>query len=144
MKLITRYTDYAIRALCYIAGHKDIVVSIPALVKKLEIPKPFLRKILQILNKKRILKSEKGKGGGFVLAKPADKIFLMDIIEIFQGPFKLNECLFKKSICPNVKICPLKQKIDEIEQYAILKLKPVTISKLILGSNYGKKKNNKN
>ena len=56
MKLITRDTDYAIRALCFIARFKKKIVSVSELVKVLKIPRPFLRKILQTLNKKRILK----------------------------------------------------------------------------------------
>ena len=57
MKLITRNTDYAIRALCFIARKKKQVVSVKELVSKLRIPKPFLRKISQRLNKERILVS---------------------------------------------------------------------------------------
>lgn len=131
MKLITRDTDYALRALCFIARHRKEIVSVRELVKKLKIPKPFLRKILQILNKKRILKSYKGKGGGFLLAVPASKIFLVDLIEIFQGPLRLNECFFKKMACPNTKTCGLKKKIDNIERYVIRELNSITLTSLL-------------
>jgi len=131
MKLITRDTDYAIRAICYIAGGKNKLTSVSELVKELKIPRPFLRKILQLLNKKRILRSYKGKDGGFLLARPANKIFLLDLIKIFQGTLKLNECLLKKIICPNTKICILKKKIDKIEKHLFLELKPITIDKLL-------------
>ena len=56
MKLITRDTDYAVRALVFIAKQKEEIVSVRDLVEKLKIPKPFLRKILQLLNKKGLLK----------------------------------------------------------------------------------------
>ena len=131
MKLITRDTDYALRALCFIARHRKEIVSVRELVKKLKIPKPFLRKILQILNKKRILKSYKGKGGGFLLGVPASKIFLVDLIEIFQGPLRLNECFFKKMACPNTKTCGLKKKIDNIERYVIRELNSITLTSLL-------------
>jgi len=100
LKLITRNTDYAIRALCYIATHKADVVSVKELVRCLKIPRPFLRKILQGLNKKGILRSYKGKGGGFVLAVGPEKIFIGDLIRIFQGPIKLQEHTFKKKFVP--------------------------------------------
>ncbi len=130
MKLITRDTDYALRALCFIARHRKEIVSVRELVKKLKIPKPFLRKILQILNKKRILKSYKGKGGGFLLAVPASKIFLVDLIEIFQGPLRLNECFFKRIACPNTKTCALRKKINNIERYVIRELRYITLASL--------------
>jgi Rrf2 family protein len=131
MKLITRDTDYAIRALHFIAKRKNQTVSVSELTKKLKLPRPFLRKILQILNKKRLLTSHKGKGGGFRLAIKPDKIFLADLIKIFQGTVKLNECILKKKICPHIKTCILKKRIDNIEKYVILELKSITLASLI-------------
>lgn len=131
MKLISRNTDYAVRAVCYIARQKEKVVSVTDLVRALNIPKPFLRKILQVLNRKAILVSYKGKGGGFQLAGSADKIFLLDLIEAFQGPFSLNECTFKKEICPNKKKCFLKKKIDLIENYVFSQLRSITVGSIL-------------
>jgi len=130
MKLITRDTDYAIRALGYIAGSQERVVSVSELVKELKIPRPFLRKNLQILDKKGILKSYKGKGGGFALAVPPDEISILGLIKIFQGPFKLNECFFKKHLCPNTKDCALKRKIDKIERYVLRELAAINLGYL--------------
>lgn len=133
MKLISRNMDYAIRAICYIARQKNEIISVAELVKALKMPRPFLRKILQVLNKKGLLVSHKGKGGGFQLGLPESKIFLLDIMEAFQGPFKLNECTFKKEICPNRKFCWLKNKVDLIEEMVFLELKTVTIKSILKG-----------
>ncbi|MEK6867744.1 MAG: Rrf2 family transcriptional regulator, partial [Nanoarchaeota archaeon] len=59
MRLITRNTDYAMKALCFIAQNNKKKETIPVheLARNLNIPKPFLRKILQVLNKKGLLKS---------------------------------------------------------------------------------------
>ena len=133
MKLISRNTDYAVRAVCYITRQKDKVVSVTDLVKALKIPKPFLRKILQTLNRKGILISSKGKGGGFMLGRPADRIYLLGLVEAFQGTFSLNECKFKKEICPNRRSCFLKKKIDEIERSVISELKAITIGSILKG-----------
>jgi DNA-binding IscR family transcriptional regulator len=62
---------------------------------------------------------------------PADKIFLLDLIKVFQGEFKLSECLFKKEVCPHTKICVLRRKIDKIEKYVIKELKSVSITYLL-------------
>ena len=131
MKLITRDTDYALRALCFIAKGKDKIISAAELVRKLKIPQSFLRKILQVLNRKKILKSYKGQGGGFLLAVPANKILLVDLIEIFQGPLRLNECFFKKMACPRKKTCALKKKIDTIERYVLKELDSITLASLL-------------
>jgi len=131
MKLITRNTDYALRSVCFIARHRERTISAAELVRELKIPRPFLRKIMQLLTKKRILKSSKGVGGGFVLAVSAEKIFLTDLIRIFQGPLNLNECFFKKMPCPNMKKCVLRKKIKKIEQYVFGELKTITVASLL-------------
>jgi Rrf2 family protein len=131
MKLITRDTDYAIRALCFIIKCKKKIVSVSDLVRELNVPRPFLRKILQILNKEGLLKSYKGRGGGFELLLSPRKIFLINLIKIFQGPLKLNECFFKKAPCPNTKHCRLKKKIDKIQRYVTSELKYISLSSLL-------------
>ena len=133
MRQITRNTDYAIRALCFIAQNNKEKQTIPVseLARNLNIPKPFLRKILQILNKGGLLKSYKGKGGGFLLAVPPKRIFLINLIEIFHGPLKLNECIFKKRLCPNIRTCVLKEKMETIEKNVASELESITLSSLL-------------
>jgi Rrf2 family protein len=131
MKLITRDTDYSIKALAYIAKNSGRPITITELVKELDSPKPFMRKILQMLSAGGILSSRKGKNGGFELAKNTSDILLTDIMEIFQGKFKLSECLFKKGICPNLANCILKSKIEDIEATVEKSLKDITLYSLI-------------
>ncbi len=131
MNLITRNTDYAIRALCYIVKSNKNMVSVKELVEGLKMPGPFLRKILQELSRKGILRSYKGKNGGFVLAIRPEKIYIGELIEIFQGQIKLQEHIFRKKICPEIKSCILKKKIDVIEEYTILKLNSLSIASLL-------------
>lgn len=131
MKLITRDTDYAVNALYLMAEDKDRIYTLGELVEKLSVPRAFLRKILQILNKKGLVKSFKGRGGGFRLDLSPDKIFLLDIMEIFQGGFKLNECILNKKVCPNKNDCRLKIKIDVIERHVYSELKSITLGSLL-------------
>ena len=131
MKLITRDTDYALRALCFIAKSKEDIVSVSQLVHSLKIPRPFLRKGLQLLNKKGILHSYKGLGGGFKLVKPPEQLAVAGLIEIFQGPFSLNECSLKKKECPQRGSCLLKKKIDCIEKDVFSQLAAITLQDLL-------------
>jgi Rrf2 family protein len=132
MKLITRDTDYAVRALCFLADNPEKRITVSTLVSKLSIPKPFLRHILQVLNKEGIVKSYKGLGGGFELSVKPSRILLADIIGSFQGPLRLNECIFKKKICPNKNICALREKINTIESRVISDLDSITIASLLV------------
>jgi Rrf2 family protein len=132
MKLITRNTDYAIRSLCYISKIK-VVVKVSELVKKLGVPRSFMRKILQRLNREKILESFKGQGGGFKLRKPPEKIRIIDIMRIFQGRLELSECFLKKNVCPNKGKCVLRKKLHLIEGSVLKQLKEITIASLAQG-----------
>lgn len=131
MTLITKDTDYAIRALGYLAKHPGKPASVTEISKALKISYTFLRKILQILTKHGILQSVKGKGGGFSLNQTAEEIFVKDIMKIFQGSLDLKNCRVKQHICPNVKTCPLRKRVEEIENYARYVLQSVTIQSLV-------------
>ena len=130
MKLITRNTDYALRAICYIAKQKK-VVTVAELVKVLGIPQPFLRKILQQLSRNKILNSYKGQSGGFKLRLLSKKIFIIQIIRIFQGEVSLNECFLKRDICPNKGKCILRKKIRLIENNVLTQLRQINIASLV-------------
>ena len=131
MKLITRNTDYAIRALCYIAKDAEKIVSVKELAKESKITKPFLRKILQCLNKKGLLKSTRGKSGGFILTRKPELIMIREVIEVFQGKISLSEHVFIKEACAHVKVCALKKALDKIEENAIKTLSSITIKDLM-------------
>ena len=107
------------------------VVSVRHLTKTLSIPRPFLRKILQILNNAGILKSYTGLGGGFALAEDMKNITLFDLVNIFQGPFVLTEHTFKNKVCPHTKNCKLKKKLDGIEVDVAKKLKAIKLADLL-------------
>ncbi len=131
MKFITRNTDYALRALCYLAKQNESKVTVEELVKKLGVPRQFMRKILQLLSKHGVLKSFKGQGGGFKLSVPARKLYLIKIMRIFQGEVGLNGCFLKKGICPNKGKCVLRKKINSIEEGLLRQLKVINIASLV-------------
>jgi Rrf2 family protein len=123
MRLMNRNTCYAVRTLNFMAKYPEEVVSVTDIVRNLKVPRSFLRKILQILNKKGILKSSRGQGGGFKLALAPGKIYLMDLIEIFQGP--------GSRVCPYSNTCEINPKIENIQKYIISELKDITIENIL-------------
>jgi len=131
MKLITRDIDYAIRALCYMGREDKRLVSVQELVACMKIPKPFLRKILQLLNKKGLVISHRGKGGGFKLSRLPGNISILDVVEVFQGHLSLSDHTFKRKKCPNIKTCMLKDRLDIIQDFLRKELKNIKIKLLI-------------
>ncbi len=100
--MISKKTKYALKALGYLAGHNSgNLVLISELAKEEEIPKKFLEAILVALRKGGVLKSKIGKGGGYMLALPPEKITIGKVVSILEGGFALVECLNDnvKAVC---------------------------------------------
>jgi Rrf2 family protein len=88
MKL-TRASSYALHAVAHMAAlGEDRPVASHHIAKARGIPELFLLKILKPLVSARILRSVKGPNGGYRLAKPANKITLLEIVEAVDGPIR--------------------------------------------------------
>lgn len=131
MRLINKDTDYALKALAEIARRGGEVTAVPALTAALGLRRPYLRKILQALARDGIVRSLRGKGGGFVLGRRADRIRLTDVIRVFQGAIKLQDCVFKNNVCPDVRTCPVRKTLAGLEARFVADLEAVTIAELL-------------
>jgi Rrf2 family protein len=91
MKLTTR-TEYALLALIYLARHEgEGYISVQTIASAQGISPKFLEQILLILKRAKYLRSLRGQGGGYALAKPADKIHLAEVIRLFDGALAPTE-----------------------------------------------------
>lgn len=132
MNLMTRDTDYAVRALVYMAhGKCGERFPVPQLVRGIGVPRPFLRKILQRLSREGIVRSNKGKGGGFTLTAASGDIRVADLVRIFQGEIDLSNCVLRKRACPNKATCLLRKKLKRLEGAVISEMRSITIASLL-------------
>lgn len=93
---ITYKGDYALKALFQLAlkykEHEDGIMSIGEIAKHGDMPRKFLEQILLTLRKGGFVKSKRGVGGGFVLAKTPKEITVGDIIRFIEGPIGPIAC----------------------------------------------------
>lgn len=103
--MLSNTSKYAIRAVIYLAvkTNKDERVGIKKIAESLDIPSPFLGKILQVLVRRKILSSTKGPNGGFGIGKRPDKITLYDIIIEMDGTDLFDSCLLGAGSCESNK-----------------------------------------
>jgi Rrf2 family protein len=75
-----------------------------------EIPQRFLEQILLLLKRAGYLKSRKGQKGGYVLAKPPDKINVAEVIRVMDGPLAPIDCVsvMAHETCPMERTCGLR------------------------------------
>jgi Rrf2 family protein len=85
MKISTK-GEYGIRAMLYIAMHADHgPVTSHEIATHQGIPEPYLRQILALLSKDRLILSNRGPQGGHVLSREASKISLRHILLTLEG-----------------------------------------------------------
>ncbi len=68
---------------------------------------PFLWKILQNLARRKLVRSFKGVGGGYMLARPADRICIQDVLQAAEDRNLTEECILGLATCSEEKPCPL-------------------------------------
>jgi Rrf2 family protein len=85
--------DYASRALLSLALHADAggPTSVRDIAERTGLPQPYLEQILLALKGAGLVRSKRGVGGGYVLARPASEIRLSDIVSAVDGPITLGD-----------------------------------------------------
>ncbi len=85
--------DYAARALVSLALHGDESgpTSVRDIAERTGLPQPYLEQILLALKGAGIVRSKRGVGGGYVLARPAAEITLAEIVSAVDGPIAAGD-----------------------------------------------------
>lgn len=101
--------QHALRALIYLA-EKD--VPGPVLVREIAeaaaVPHPSLAKILHSLRGRGLVRSTKGPGGGYQLARPGDQMRVIEVIEAVDGRINLDSvCVLGLDTCSDDAPCAL-------------------------------------
>jgi Rrf2 family transcriptional regulator, iron-sulfur cluster assembly transcription factor len=79
--------DYAARALLSLALHgSDRPTSVKEIAERTHLPQPYLEQILLSVKGAGLVRSKRGVGGGYVLARPPGAITLADIVGAVEGP----------------------------------------------------------
>jgi Rrf2 family protein len=118
--MISNSCRYGIRAVVYLASRysEKNNIGIKEISRDLELPTPFMAKILQQLAKHKILNSVKGPNGGFSLAKKPESITVLDVIKIIDGEALFKNCLVHDGSCSEVKksrkTCPVHDDYSKI------------------------------
>jgi Rrf2 family protein len=111
--MLSNSCKYAIRALVYLAKFypERNNIGIREISHELDLPSPFLAKIMQQLAKQKVLNSIKGPNGGFSLMKKPESISLYDIVKIIDGEDLFTNCLIHDETCGSVikskKVCAI-------------------------------------
>ncbi len=91
--MLSQKCKYALRALLVLArAPQGEMVLVGDIAEEQSVPKKFLELILLELRKHGLLFSQRGRGGGYTLAKPAESITFGQVIRIVDGPIAPLPC----------------------------------------------------
>lgn len=105
--VITKKTEYAIRALWELAHHPGELATANQIAHRQAIPPKYLPQIISELSRAGLLLSVRGYGGGVKLSRPPREISLLHIIEAMQGKLTMFECQVGNYECINLPNCEL-------------------------------------
>ncbi|BCS54159.1 Rrf2 family transcriptional regulator [Geobacter sp. SVR] len=135
--MISRKTEYALKALTYLAkchGRGPVLISDLATAEN--IPKKFLETILLALRKGNILKSRIGKGGGYQLAFSPGEITIGMVVRVLEGDFSPVQCLGKNGPgyldeCCDLESCGIKFVMLDVKSAISSVMDKTTLSDMI-------------
>lgn len=105
---LTSYTNYALRSLQLAALRAPGLVRVDDVVKVHGLARPHIVKVVHELGKAGFLETQRGRGGGFRLARAPETITVGAVVRLTEGPFDLVECLNPETnTCPLIGICKL-------------------------------------
>ena len=137
--ILSRTSQYAVQALIYMATQpKGTPVLNKDIAAKLNVPAPYLAKILQGLAKGNLLYSFRGRTGGFCLREDGQKINLMDVILQTEGPNFTQSCLLGLKKCSDETACPLHFRWIPVKEKVVDLLRDTTLDKLAKAVESGK------
>jgi len=130
---ITRYTDYSLRVLIYLAAQGDRLATIQEIADSYDISKNHLMKVVHQLNKKGYIETIRGKKGGMRLHMTPSDINIGILVRETEQDLSIVECFTSKNACKITPVCGLKSMFGEALNAFLEVLDKYTLADIIQG-----------
>ena len=129
---IQRLTDYAIRTLGYLYTHPNTISTAQNISETLGITYQVYLKISNMLKKGGLIKTVRGRCGGYMLARPASQISLHDVLLVMEGPLVINRCLEADGYCSGhfSATCPVHCYLNNVQNLLSSSLSEMSIEQI--------------
>jgi Rrf2 family protein len=134
---LSKKTDYALRALFTLVEHYGRgPIPIRELARRNDVPKPFLEHIMLDLKKMGWVESTAGKAGGYILAKPPEKITMGEVVRYFDGYLAPIACVSTSQYerCSQEPVCRFRRVLLNARNYVAHLMDQATLAQVMLGS----------
>ena len=131
MLRVTKLTDYATVVLSALADSPDRVHNATELAERAHLELPTVSKLLKTLTQAGLVQSFRGSTGGYRLAKPAEQISLIQIVEAIEGPLGMTECSLHESNCGIESSCGVRANWRRINDVVADALREVSLADML-------------
>lgn len=131
MLRVTKLTDYATVVLTVLAARPDDVLSASELAERAGLETPTVSKLLKPLAQAGLVEGFRGANGGYRLARPADEISLIEIVEALEGPLGMTECSVHAGTCGIEDQCGVRANWRRINDVVVEALRSVTLAQML-------------
>lgn len=128
MLRIAKLTDYATGLMTQMAHQPERWVSAQQLAVELSLPAPTVARLLKQLGRVGLVVSQRGKGGGYGLARPPSEISVAEVIAAIEGPVALTECALGDGRCSLERDCATRANWRVISQAVQVALEAVSLA----------------
>ena len=126
--MLSKTSKYSVRAVLYLALCSEKDKKSPSdIAEEIKVPVAFLAKTLQILSKKGVVSSIKGRNGGFYLSKENRKKTILDVLFALGELEKFHECFIGLPACGDDKPCPVHSLIKPLRNKMLVEMNEKTI-----------------
>jgi len=130
--MFSRSSGYAVEALTYLAAQPSgKLVGAREMATRLEIPMPFLWKILRKLSEKKLVRSFKGVHGGYELARPARSIRVSEVLAAGREGDQMGLCVLGLDKCDDHDPCPLHSQWKNLRKQMEVRFQKTTLADLV-------------
>jgi len=137
MKLSTK-GRYGVRLMIELALHeKNELVTLKEISKQQQISQKYLWSLITPLQRAGLVRAERGARGGYMLARPASKITLRDIVVEVEGSLSIVECVRTPSVCHRNALCVARDVWADVSAKIENALKSITLKDVV--TSYKKK-----
>ena len=131
MAPFSKTSQYAILVMDHIARQeRQRLLSIQEISESVQVPAPFLRKIITLLTRAKLVRARRGPNGGVMLNRPAGEITVSEIVEAVEGPFDSQQCVLGWPECSSRNPCPLHEPWQQVKVQLIREMHAATLAKL--------------
>ncbi len=131
MLRVTKLTDYATVVLTVLASEPETVLSAAGLAERAGLEMPTVAKVLKPLAQAGLVEGFRGASGGYRLARSAEDVTLVDIVEAMEGPLGMTECSVHAGACGIESSCGVRANWRRINDVVADALRSVTLAEML-------------